>query len=235
MTKQTNTRWNSKVGIHGERPFDFERAWYRFAFELIEKHVPPSSRMIELCCGAGEFSQILVSRNFQMVSVDGDERNISRLNETGCEAYCADLEKPLNFDNCSFDAAVILEGIEHIVNCENMLKEINRIVRPEGYLILSTPNFSWLQDRIKYLLGCNANNEGVHLRFFTVDSLNKMLKSSGFKVIDKNSFTPFVGYNRIMRVLFHKKPLFLRSVSAESIFAQDLVWLCRKNDAEVRL
>lgn len=235
MTKHTNTRWNNRVGIHGERPFDSERAWYRFALELIEKHVPASSKMIELCCGAGEFSQILVSRNFQTVSIDGDQRNISRLNERGYDAYCADLENPLIFENCSFDAAVILEGIEHIVNCEFLLNEIHRIIRNKGYLVLSTPNFSWFQDRIKYLLGYNANNEGVHLRFFTVESLATMLKKSGFEIIDKNSFTPLVGYNRIMRVLFNKKPIFSRAIFAESIFAQDLVWLCQKNDTDARM
>lgn len=228
MAEQANTRWNSKIGIHGERAYDFDRAWYRYALELIEVNVEQGAKVLELCCGAGEFSQLLNRKGYQTVSVDGDSRNIVRLQQLGLEAHCANLEAALPFDDGRFDMVVILEGIEHIVNCESLLEEISRVTKCGGYLVISTPNFAWFQDRFKYLFGHNATNEGVHLRFFTVKSLSNLIKSRGYTVIAKNSFTPFIGFNRIMRLIFRKKPLFLKVKFIESFLAQDLVWLSRK-------
>lgn len=224
-----DTRWNLAVGIDGQRQQDFQRPWYTFAMELVQQNFQPDSRILEVCCGAGEFSILLRKRGYTVTSVDGDLRNIELLKNLGFDARTADIEKGLPFESNSFDAVVILEGIEHIVNCERLIEDINRCLKPKGLFLLSTPNFSWIQDRVRYLLGANATNEGVHLRFFTVSSLSKIIEARGFKVIARNSFSSILVWNRLRRLLMHRPPQFIRTVAWwESLLAQDFVWLCQK-------
>lgn len=51
--------------------------------------------------------------------------------------------KDIPFDDNTFDVVVSFETIEHIKNYENFLKEIRRVLKKWGILIMSTPNFKW--------------------------------------------------------------------------------------------
>ena len=223
-----NTRWDLIVGSKGQRAQDFNRPWYRYAMQLLGNNVSPKQRVLELCCGAGEFSQLLADRGIQTVSVDGDIRNIEKLKAKGFTAVAADLEESLPLNSADFDVVVILEGIEHIVNCENLIAECYRVLKHGGLLLLSTPNIAWIQDRVRLFFGKNVPNEGVHLRFFTVKSLCTMLKKGGFDVVSTNSFTALIGINRLLRILMNRPPIFVKVTHLQSLLAQDFVWLCKK-------
>jgi 2-polyprenyl-3-methyl-5-hydroxy-6-metoxy-1,4-benzoquinol methylase len=55
--------------------------------------------------------------------------------------------------DASFDVVLAPDVIEHLVNTEEFLLELRRICRPQGYLILSTPNLAFWLNRLRLLLG----------------------------------------------------------------------------------
>lgn len=62
-----------------------------------------------------------------------------------------DLEEPLPFDDCSFDAIVCCEGIEHVYSPWLLLSELKRVLRPGGVIVITTPNVQNLLSRLKFL------------------------------------------------------------------------------------
>lgn len=68
----------------------------------------------------------------------------------GVRGVRADLNRPLPLEDGSFDAVVCVEGIEHVENPHHMLREFHRILRPNGWLLLSTPNILTLRSRWKF-------------------------------------------------------------------------------------
>lgn len=224
----SDTRWNRSVGKRGERVSDPVRPWYAFAMELALRSIPRGGRVLELCCGAGEFAHRLRESGFLVVTVDGDDRNVKALNDAGFDAHVLDLERELPFPDGVFDAVVILEGIEHIANAEALLGEAARVLSADGLLLLSTPNHAFAQERIRHLFGAPPANEGVHLRFFTPAHLRRKLAECGFEVVARNSFSPLVGFNRLSRILAGRPPVFVRATAWEGLLAQDLVWIARK-------
>ena len=52
----------------------------------------------------------------------------------------ADLNGPVPLPAESFDAIVSAEVIEHLENPRAVFRELNRLLRPGGYLLLTTPN-----------------------------------------------------------------------------------------------
>ena len=60
-------------------------------------------------------------------------------------SYTIDSEKPcFPFAEGTFDAVIALATIEHLIYIDNFVSEINRILKPDGYLYLSAPNYAGL-------------------------------------------------------------------------------------------
>lgn len=64
-----------------------------------------------------------------------------------------DLNRPVPIDSESFDFIICQEGIEHVSDQPAALKELSRLLRPGGSLLLTTPNPSNLRSRLSHLLG----------------------------------------------------------------------------------
>jgi SAM-dependent methyltransferase len=88
-------------------------------------------------------------------------------------------------------ADVILAGeiIEHVVDTEGFLREIHRVLRPSGAVVLSTPNILWWKHRVALLAGrypdaldyrLRYGADFGHVRIFTPDHLRTLLEETGF-------------------------------------------------------
>jgi len=94
----------------------------------------------------------------------------------------------------SFDVALCTEIIEHLDRPLPLLVRANRLLRPGGVLILSTPNHASLKCRLNLLVGRPSNahlfgtrhvyqmNEWVHKREYTAGELRRLLEPVGFSV-----------------------------------------------------
>ena len=102
------------------------------------------------------------------------------------------------FPDNYFDCVLLMEVVEHLRNPYVVLPEINRIIKKDGYLILSTPNILSLKSRFRFLLEGNyeyfreppldqAQNPkevifNLHLSPYRYHELEYLLSASGFQV-----------------------------------------------------
>jgi ubiquinone/menaquinone biosynthesis C-methylase UbiE len=63
-----------------------------------------------------------------------------------------DLNQPLPFDADRFDVAVSVETIEHLENPFQFLRELARVTKPGGLVVVTTPNVHSIRSRLKYLV-----------------------------------------------------------------------------------
>jgi len=95
------------------------------------------------------------------------------------------IEQGLGFANDEFDVAFCSEVLEHIANPQEVVKEIFRILRPGGILILSTPNSAFWIYRLASIFGITVSEiqHPKHLIFFSRRSLRQLVIKSGFQAI----------------------------------------------------
>jgi 2-polyprenyl-3-methyl-5-hydroxy-6-metoxy-1,4-benzoquinol methylase len=163
-----------------------ERFALRRRFALA--HVPAGATVLDLGCGAGEFSAALVQAGARVVGVDVAREALRRAGE---HAPGADLRlwrdgEPLPLEDASVDVVWAGEVIEHVVDVAPWLSEVRRVLRPRGTLLLTTPHHGPL-----ILLGLalsprrfaeHFEPRSDHVRFFSPRTLRALLHELGFDV-----------------------------------------------------
>ena len=94
------------------------------------------------------------------------------------------------FDSESFDVVLFCETIEHLLmDPVAALREIHRVLKPSGVLILTTPNVARLQNVLTLVAGGNVYDPysgfgpyGRHNREYTTDELQRLLAFCGFTI-----------------------------------------------------
>ena len=150
----------------------------------------PHSLVLDAGCGNGRHLRALAKLpNLKIIGID---RNGSDLNDalTGLKnmpdalsdnylVSCADI-KNLPFASASFDCVICSEVLEHIPEHENALKELVRILKPQGDLVVSVPRY--FSEKICWLISpAYYNEEGGHVRIYKKKNLQKMLANQGVK------------------------------------------------------
>ncbi len=90
------------------------------------------------------------------------------------------------FQDKQFDTVLAGDVIEHLENPSMFLREINRVLKKDGKLLLSTPNanYWWTIIHNWFLrLYVNDPDMGEHLCNWTILDMTRLLKLNGFKVI----------------------------------------------------
>ena len=120
--------------------------YLRHYVDFVIRFTPKYSKILDLGCGNGISSRLLNQANFDVVGTDisplflQDARNWESLHDGPKLRYqvCDVLELP--FEDESFDVICSNELIEHLPDVETALKEMVRVVRQDGRVLLSGPN-----------------------------------------------------------------------------------------------
>lgn len=86
------------------------------------------------------------------------------------------------FHDSNFDVVIMLHVIEHLPNPAEYVREIRRVLKPGGMLVVETPRFDSLMFKVMGRRERSLSNCDGHIYFFTVPSLSALLERNGFKV-----------------------------------------------------
>lgn len=125
---------------------------------------------------------------------ESKDQSYKKINDIEC--YFCNIETDrFPFEDDCFDIILLLEVIEHLTYAPfHVLCEVNRLLRKEGFFLLSTPNVVRLANRLKIILGRNIydcySREGIygrHNREYTLKEINELLSKAGFNKISSFS------------------------------------------------
>jgi ubiquinone/menaquinone biosynthesis C-methylase UbiE len=105
--------------------------------------------LLDVPAGEGALAARLIGAGFDVRCCDLYPE-IFRLD--GVDIHQGNLDAELPFGDRSFDYVTCLEGLEHIENPQQAMREFARVLKPDGHLIVSVPNILNIEERLKWLL-----------------------------------------------------------------------------------
>jgi len=130
-----------------------ERASRRQMLQLIEPC--PHGRLLDCGCGDGEFT-VRVANCARVAEAYGVERvdeRIAEASDRGVIVTKADLNDPLPYRDHFFDIIYANQIIERLFNTDLFLSEVRRVLRDDGYVVLSTNNLGSQHNIFSIALG----------------------------------------------------------------------------------
>jgi SAM-dependent methyltransferase len=122
--------------------------WYRgrrrvLRVALDSLDLPRDARLLDAGCGSGR--NMVELRDFGAVSgLEPSAQSAAAAEARAIGPVAAAPIEAMPFGDASFDAATSLDVIEHIDDDRAALRELRRVVRPGGFLVLTVPAYQWL-------------------------------------------------------------------------------------------
>ena len=109
----------------------------------------PRGPLLDVPAGEGALAGRLIAKGFDVHCCDL-YTEIFRLE--GVEVRRGDLNGKLPFEDRLFKYVVCLEGLEHIENPQQAIREFARLLQPGGQVVISVPNILNIEERLKWLI-----------------------------------------------------------------------------------
>ena len=153
--------------------------WYKRLNDIF-KLGHKSGRLLDIGCNYGFFLRVC-EPYFDTYGVDISRYAIFRARDYAprSKILLHDVERGLPFKDENFDVVTMFDTLEHIKNYGNVLREIHRILRHEGILLLTTPN-RYSMSSILFGKDYWFKSDSSHVVLFSRDSLRKTLSEAGF-------------------------------------------------------
>jgi SAM-dependent methyltransferase len=154
------------------------------------------SRILDTAAGMGVVAK-RIQENYPcyLLCNDISSESIKNLRASNFNVISFDLDRKNDhfpFKDETFDAVLSLATLEHIINLDQHMYEIRRILKRRGHLFMSVPNYSGLQFVIPFLIhgrsfhnplkgGISKYEFYAHVRYFTYKTLIEFVSQFGFK------------------------------------------------------
>lgn len=148
-------------------------------------------KILDVGCASGYFGKLLRQRGNTVYGIDISQKAVKQARKVLDKAYCVDLENdPLPFLN-TFDVIVIAEVLEHLFQPQAVVEKLVKRLKPQGKLIITTPNISYWVNRLNFFFGkFEYTNQGMfdegHIHFFNDPSLKMLIKNVRLRISKEN-------------------------------------------------
>jgi len=174
-----------------------------FVEDICRRVTDRRPRILDVGCGTGA-NLLMLSQYGDAEGVDVSEDALAFCHERGLEKVKLGAAEALPYDDGTFDLVTALDVVEHLDDDLAGLREMRRVLRPGGRVLLFVPTFMFLwglQDDVSH-----------HRRRYRMPELRRVLEQAGFEV----ERTTYANITFFMPILAMRKLMRLTGIKAET-------------------
>lgn len=163
---------------------------------VAESVLPPDGRVLDIGCASGGLLARLRPKSGHLAGLEISDTAARAAAQIGDHVVHGAIEDPdLPFEPSSFDLVVLGDVIEHLPDSGAGLRRAVSFAKPGAAVVVSVPNIAHWQARLELLRGRWPSTESGtfdsgHLRFFTIESLSRLMADSGIESVQVGTIVP---------------------------------------------
>lgn len=145
---------------------------------------PEGARILDVGCGDGFHLELLRKhgkKGWALEGIDIDHRAVEAARSRGLKVHQGDLSD-LDIEERSYDVVYTLQTIEHVARPDELMRHINRLLKPGGRLVVVTDNTESLDFGYFKRSYWGGYHFPRHWNLFNGGALSRLARSSGFAV-----------------------------------------------------
>lgn len=175
---------------------DFDLRGMAEKYRAVLRACRDREKILEIGCNTGALLKIFHDEGKEVLGVEKSKAAADKARENGLDIIQGDVESDAVRDQLStkepFDAILLLDVLEHLVNPWAVLRSLRAWISKNGKALVTLPNVAFWRVRFGLLAGrFDYRPAGIldadHLRFFTQDSAGRMFRDAGWNTV---SVTP---------------------------------------------
>jgi SAM-dependent methyltransferase len=174
-----------------------------FVEDICRRVTDRRPRILDVGCGTGA-NLLMLSQYGDAEGVDVSKDALAFCRERGLEKVKLGAAEELPYDDGTFDLVTALDVVEHLDDDLAGLREMRRVLRPGGRVLLFVPTFMFL-----WGLQDDVSN---HRRRYRMPELRRVLERAGFEI----ERTTYANITFFMPILAMRKLMRLTGIKAES-------------------
>lgn len=189
---------------------------------LVVNHTQSPAKVLDIGCGNGQFLQyILRNKGYEAYGIEMAGGSAERAAQIeGIQLKVGVLEEG-DFPEHYFDAITLFHVFEHLTEPIQTLEIIQKILKPNGILVLSFPNIDSFQSQLfkgKWL----HLDPPRHLFFFKPEDFKKLMEGYDFEVVEENYFSteynPFGFQQSILNQLLPDREVLYEHLKGNTVY-----------------
>ena len=169
--------------------------------ELIQQVAQPEAKILDVAASQGNYSLRLAELGYEVTWNDLREELVDYVKlkyEQGTIHYAPGNLFSLGFEAC-FDLVLIAEIIEHVAHPDEFLQKIAQLVKPGGYIVMTTPNGEYIRHNLPKFSECpdpsqfeamqfGPNSDG-HIFLLHLDEIPALVEQANLSIVETRLFT----------------------------------------------
>ncbi|WP_335972971.1 class I SAM-dependent methyltransferase [Gaetbulibacter jejuensis] len=171
---------------------DSKRNWFEKAYhfvrgmalkrklKLINSFPVSGKTILDVGCGTGDFLQTAKNNSWNVYGIEPNEKARAIANSK-IKNQVFDTNTLQEFESGTFDVITLWHVLEHLPNLEIEIQNLNRLLKPEGRLVIAVPNFK-SYDAKHYNAFWAAYDVPRHLWHFSQTSISKLFSKHNLEI-----------------------------------------------------
>ena len=145
---------------------------------LVNSLQPAKGSILDIGAGTGDFLSVVKENGWNTIGVEPSEKAKSIAKSKGVSF----IEQTSELENNSLDVITMWHVLEHVPNLENQIKELRRLLKPNGSLIIAVPNFKSF-DAKQYGNFWAAYDVPIHFWHFSKTAIKKLFAKEDMELV----------------------------------------------------
>ena len=193
--------FNRKKGI--------QSAWHNIKFNYFKNKIHTKKTHLDIGCGPGTFLNLLDKKSIG-IDISKDQIQYAQKKFKNSKIKFFKFKKKIPLKSNSIDTITMIELIEHLNNkdLKFLIKECRRVLKKNGTIFLSTPNYFSLWPLLEYLVNFFSplSYEHQHINKFNKKKLITFFIKNKFKI---NHFETFIFISPFLAFFSFRASIFI--------------------------